>query len=475
MDKVKTKIELYLKIYFQIRFYLFLASFHYLVFNYNFTFQINTDNLVFLFMYIFAIILMVFSWFYCFLLSRIITKGISKKSVFYVNSTLMTLSLSIFIYAGFLSENNSIQTIVFVLLPFLCFNIVSWLITKRAVNKNIIVSKNFLRNTFIWWIIFSIIFLLIGSLQPYNRVVLEDKYFDFNKNEISKWWTQLNTFNKNNINNELLFLFYNCRTGNLQSDCLNNQYFWEEFSKEYNSIQELKKENYELYKSINKYDIYENIIYNNLDKQVYVKLLDIEQKVQDISKESFYRKWKDFYNPDNLYTYTIVYKLYKLLIEYNIHSGEFYRANELLNNYYNFVKSYNSWSDFEMSVSQIKFYFSQLEEKWYWDIVYPKNIEHHKNNYVSWFTRKMIADNNNFLYYLPDILFIFNKKQYIHYYFYHLKLIENNNFIFTYKDPILYYFGNNLMYKIRQDFDYYNKSLNKNIDLYDYMIKKSEY
>lgn len=92
---------------------------------------------------------MVFSGIYCFLLSRIITKNISKKVVFYINSTLMSVSLCIFIYSGFFTQNNSLQTIVFVLLPFLSFNIVSWLITKRAINKNIIVSNNFLRNTFI--------------------------------------------------------------------------------------------------------------------------------------------------------------------------------------------------------------------------------------------------------------------------------------------------------------------------------------
>ena len=92
---------------------------------------------------------MVFSGIYCFLISRIITKDISKKVVFYINSTLMSVSLCIFIYSGFFTQNNSFQTIVLILLPFLSFNIISWLVTKRAANKNIIVSKNFIRNTFI--------------------------------------------------------------------------------------------------------------------------------------------------------------------------------------------------------------------------------------------------------------------------------------------------------------------------------------
>ena len=475
MSKIKITTEFYLKLYFQIRFYLFLASLHYLIFNYHFTFAINQWEKIFLFMYIFAAILMVFSGIYCFLISRIITKDISKKVVFYINSTLMSVSLCIFIYSGFFTQNNSFQTIVLILLPFLSFNIISWLVTKRAANKNIIVSKNFIRNTFIWWIIFSILFFLIGSLQPYNRILLEDKYLDHNKNEISKWWTQLNTFNKNNIKNELLFLFYNCRTGSLQSDCLDNQYFWEEFSNEYYSLEKIKKDNFELYKSINKNDIYEKIVYNNLDKQVYIKLLDIEKKIQDISKQSFYYRWNDFYNPENIYTYTIVNRLYKLLIEYNIYSEEFYRANELLNNYYNFAKSYNSRAIFEMRYYQIQYHFFQLEEKWYWDIIYPKNIGRDKYNYMSSFSSKMISRNNDLINNVPDILLIFNKKQYINYYYYHLKLIENNNFIFTYKNPILYYFGNNLMYKISQDFDYYNNEFNNNIDFYDYMIKKSEY
>ena len=475
MSKLKITTEFYLKLYFQIRFYLFLASLHYVIFNYHFTFTINQWEKIFLFMYIFAAILMVFSGIYCFLLSRIIIKDISKKVVFFINSTLMSVSLCIFIYSGFFTQNNSLQTIVFVLLPFLSFNIVSWLVTKRAINKNIIVSRKFLKNTVIWWIFFSILFYLVWVFQPYNRIIIKDNYIKETQREISQWWIDLDAFNTDKKQNELFILFYNCRTGNFESDCLGNPYFWQEFSAEYESFQELKNDNFELYKTINTHDIYEKIVYENLDKQVYVKLLDREKIVQNISKQYFYYRWNDFYNSSINNSPKEVTTLYRLLIDYNMYYEEYYRANELINNYYNFIQAYDSGSTFEIGYWLVQNYFSQLEENWYWEIKYPKNISRDKINYISSFTRRYMNRNNDFLYKLPNILFVFNKQELNNYYYFHLKNIQNNHFIHAYKNPLFYYIWNNIILKIMNDLKYINRDFVDTVEFYDYILKKSEY
>lgn len=475
MKKLKNTTELYLKIYFQIRFYLFLSSLHYLIFNYNFTFHTHLWDRVFLLMYIFALILFVFSGLYCFLLSRIITKDLYKKTVFYINSILMILSLCLFIYAGFFTQNNSLEIIVFILLPFLSFNIISWLVTKRAINKNIIISKKFIKNTAIWWGIFSLLFFVFWTLQPYNRIIIDDKYLNNSNSEISQWWLELEAFNKKYSQDELLSLFYDCRTWNLESDCLNNPYFWDEFTLEYESLKQIKKETPDIYQNINAHDIYKNLVYNNLTKKVYVDLLEIEQEVQKLSKYSYYNRWQDFYNSFNDYSYWTILELYRLLIDYNMYFAQYFKVNNLLNNYYIFVKAYNSWSTFEIWYSQIQFYFSQLEKYGYSDIRYPEKLSYDKNIYISSFTSKHININNDFLINLPDILFIFNKQQHINYYYYHLKQIQNNDFVHAYKNPLFYYVWNNLLLKISQDFKYYHNDFKDNLEFFDYIQKKSEY
>ncbi len=471
MDKVKTKIEIYLKIYFQIRFYLFLASFHYLVFNNFFTFQINTDNLVFLVMYIFAIILMVFSWIYCFLLSRIITKDISKKSVFYVNSTLMILSLSIFIYAGFLSENNSIQTIVFVLLPFLSFNIVSWLITKRAVNKNIIISKNFLRNTFIWWIIFSIIFFLIGSLQPYNRIIIPEKFTEINLNDYSKGFENLTEFQNKYKENYFFKDYLYCMKSPDNKNCFENEIFWEKLL--------IKKREYqnswENIPSDVKINDYTNIIYNSIDENKLDELLAIESDLQEVIKYWFYKTPLE-YNRYNLkpITFSKLNVFYQNTINYLIDTKKYSQANTIINNYIKFMSVYNILDPFSYNLNDyIILYYKRLEENNYTSIIYPENINFYIDTMLWNFSRSYIDDYKWELYYsLPDFLFILNKTQLIKHRYYHTSLISHNEYTFTYQPPIIHYPLGSFLIKFHWGFNNINSAKSRILELKNYILER---
>lgn len=471
MDKVKTKIELYLKIYFQIRFYLFLASFHYLIFNNFFTFQINTDNLVFLLMYIFALILMVFSWIYCFLLSRIITKNSSKKIVFYINSILLILSLILFIYWAFITKDNSIESIVLILLPFLSFNIISWLVTKRAVNKNIIVSKNFLRNTFIWWIIFSILFFIIGSLQPYNRIVIPKKITEINLNNYSKGFENLTKFQNKYKENYFFKDYLYCMKSPDNNDCFENEIFWEKLLMKKREYQN----SWEIIPSDMKIEDYTNIIYDSIDEKKLDELLAIESDLQEAIRYWFYKTPLE-YNKNNSkpITFSKLNVFYQNTINYLIDTKKYSQANMIINNYIKFMNVYNILDPFSYHLNDyIILYYKRLEENNYTSIVYPENIEVYINSMLWNFSRSYIDDYKWELYYwFPDFLFILNKKQLIKHSYYHTSLISKNQYTFTYQPPIIHYPLGSFLVKFQWDFDFKNSAKDNILNIKNYILER---
>ena len=79
----------------------------------------------------------------------------------------------------------------------------------------------------------------------------------------------------------------------------------------------------------------------------------------------------------------------------------------------------------------------------------------------------------------PDLLFIANKKDLIKHRYYHIKLIENNKYIHTYKSPFFYFSLNHFCVYYYNDLEYLNESVNRIIDWYNKILKmknkKSEY
>ena len=483
MKKGASKYERFIKGYFQLRLYVFIATLLYIIFNYNFTFNIErTEEYVFNLIYYWIIILCIFSSVYSYLLSKAITDNKYKKSVYYINTSLMTLSLSVFIYGSFISSNPAFYNNVLMLMPFLAFNIISWITTRRIQDIHFINNDKFIKKSSIGWLILFFVYFTIWSLQPYNRVIYDKNWFELNLDKTSEWWWKLSEFNLKYSNNNILFIYTNCNYNHFSSNsCFENEIFWEELKKIRDTYNNLESEVYNvdrLPKELKdkKQEEMKQIFFKSLENWNYDELVKMESEIERIINWKLnIRSLNDSFIFSKNYNINNIQWIYRLLIEYNIDTKNYSQANIFINKYYDFLTEYSKWDDFgTYFFYRINNYYSLLEKNNYRDIIYPENIkrdfENFKYNYPELHTNNI---KSNIYYSLPDIFLIFNKEELARYYDYINKDIKSNNYTFSYKPPILYNIFNNYIY-YSWFFEYYNKKYIEWIKFFEELIKKSE-
>ena len=486
MKKGASNYERYIKWYFQLRLYVFIATLIYIIFNYNFTFNIQrTEEYIFDLIYYWVIVLCIFSGIYSYLLSKAITDNKYKKTVYYINTSLLILSLSIFTYGSFISSSDSLSTSVLLLMPFLTFNIVSWITTRRIQEIHFINNDNFLKKSSIGWLILLFVYFTIWAIQPYNRVFHERNWFELNLTSTSNWWEKLHNFNEKYSHNDLLFAYTNCNYNYFRSrPCFENMIFWDDLTiikEKYNiwKSQEDKLDTLSSEQKDKKIKEMKNIYFKSLENWNYDKLIKIENQVKNIIESGLHLKSLNasyINNSKQNHSINNIQSIYKLLIEYNIDIKNYSQANIFINKYYDFLIEYSKSEQFgAYFFYRISNYYSLLKENNYTDIIYPKDIKRDFEYYKSYYLDIFTNDIQSHIYYsLPDIFLIFNKEELSWYYNYIYRDIKNNNYTFSYKPPILYNIFNNYIYNFWNNSEYYNKRYQEWIEFFEELIEKSE-
>lgn len=481
MKKGTSIYERYIKGYFQLRLYVFIATLLYIISNYNFTFNIKrTDEYVFDLIYYAIIVLCIFSGIYLYLLSKAIIDNKYKKTVYYINTSLMILSLTVFIYGVFISSSSNLSSTVLFLMPFLAFNIISWITTRRIQDIHFVSNENFLKKSSIGWLILLFVYFTIWAIQPYNRVFHERNWFELNLNESSEWYQKLSEFNKKYSNNNILFVFTDCSYNHFSNNsCLENEIFWEELKKIRDKYNNLKSEDNNKRKltqeeEVNKQEEMKEVYFKSLENWNYDDLVKIESEIQEIIDSRLYYKWFNDYNKNH--NINKIRPLYRLLIDYNIKIKNYSQANIFINKYYDFLIEFSKSDDFGVILFyRINNYYSRLEKNDYTNIIYPENIksdlDNFKYNYLNIYTHGLLSQ---IFYSLPDIFLIFNKEELVKYYEYINKDIKNNNYTFSYKPPFFYNSFNTFIYNSWNNSEHYNKRYQEWIKFFEDLIEQSE-
>jgi hypothetical protein len=162
MKKGALNYERYIKGYLHLRLYVFIVSMFYLISNYDFSFNIQRpDEYVYNIIYYCVIILGIFSGIYTYFLHKAITNNKYKKTIYYINTTLLISSLSIFVFGSFISSNPGIYNNIIILIPFLAFNIISWIVTRRIQDIHFIDNEKFVKKSSIGWILLFLLYFTI--------------------------------------------------------------------------------------------------------------------------------------------------------------------------------------------------------------------------------------------------------------------------------------------------------------------------
>ena len=484
MKKGASKYEKFIKGYFQLRLYVFITSFLYVIFNYNFTFNIErTEEYAFDLIYYWVIILCIFSGIYSYLLSKSITDNIYKKAVYYINTSLLILSLSIFTYGSFISSSDSLSASVLILMPFLAFNIISWITTRRIQEIHFINNKHFLKKSSIGWLILLFVYFTIWAIQPYNRVIHDRNWFELNLHKTSEWWEKLHNFNEKYEGNDLLFAYTNCNYNYFSSrTCFENVIFWDDLIQIRDKYNNVKSEGDNIdsissEQNDKKQTELKEFYFKSLEKWNYDKLTKIESEIEEIVNWGLHVKsLHNSFTGKRNYNITNIQWMYQLLIEYNIDTKNYSQANIFINKYYTFLNEYSKSEEFgPYFFYRINNYYSLLEKNNYTDIIYPDNInrdfENFKTNYLTLVTNNLKW---RFYYAIPDIFLIFNKEELSRYYDYVNQDIKNNNYTFSYNPPFFYNSFNTFIYRFSNDSKYINERYQKWIEFFEELIEKSE-
>lgn len=452
MGKTKNKLELFFKGYFQLWFFIFVSAIYYLIANFSFTFWIDRwDFEMYNYIYFFVIFLTIFSGTYTYLLYSAVTKNLYKKILYYINSSLLTIWVLIFIIIAFVIEDNFIQLSTLLLVPTLLFNIFSWLLIRRIQTINFSKNKNFLRNTIFSWIIIILINIFIGSLQPYNRLSYENN-LTYKVEEISNWWTYLDKINKKILKDEDIQIYWRCIFSIGSDKCTSNKIFWDEIS---SAIKEWKNEEEKV-----------EIVFDSLSSSGNLdKLLEIKRETNNLKKYNFVNS-NELFNSNLNQTVYFVTKNYEILIKYFIYKKDYSQANEIINDYYSFLIKKNKQNNSSLYyLNNLKIYYSELKKEGYNDIIFPEKIEKTKISFLKNYYSNILNEKKEYIYVrVPDIFLLVNKNILLKYINYNLLLEKNNQYISKYKNPIFYYLWNNIYLWLFDNYYYNYENIERNFD-----------